>query len=76
MDMALIWEVEEQQSFCSSYNKDLVLSAHSVVATELIVGNSISRGHQVCTAYTIPQFEFNAVCSQDMITHKVHYSFN
>ena len=47
MDMALIMKLEELQSFCSTFNKDLVLSLHSVVASELIDGNSMFTGHQV-----------------------------
>ena len=48
LDMGLIMEVEELQSFCSTFNKDLVLSLHSVAATELIDGSSTLTGHQVC----------------------------
>ena len=48
MDMALIVEVEELQSFCSTFSKDLVLLVHLVAATELIDGSSTFTGHQVC----------------------------
>ena len=49
LDMGLIiMKKEELQSFCSTFNKDLVLSLHSAVASGRIDGRSIFTDRQVC----------------------------